>query len=196
MMCKLSARSARASVQKRFYASAAAALSVACRARDAAVGSVANLAASLAAGAMRDACAQVQATLHAQEALAAAAHAQAARKKRRARADPTADAAAAAAAAAAKRALAHLAAQCALDAAAACSAALFPSTSLARVRVWGFRRQDAARLLARETKLAMVSSRGARFGCALNSSQSSCILCVLGLIRGSLPLSLFLFYIF
>jgi hypothetical protein len=145
---------------------------------------------------MRDACAQVQATLHAREALAAAAHAQAARKKRRARADPTADAAAAAAAASAKRALANLAAQCAHDAAAACSAALFLSTSLAPLRVWGFRRQDAARLLARETKLAMVSSRGARFDCGLKSSQTSCILCVLGLIRGSLSLSLFLLFCF
>ena len=79
----------------RFYASAAAAMSRAASARETVVLSVANLASSLAAGAVCDACTNIKDTMHAKEALAAEANAKAGRKKRKPRADPKADAAAA-----------------------------------------------------------------------------------------------------
>lgn len=64
-------------------------------ARETVVLSVANLASSLAAGAVRDACTNIKGTMHAKEALAAEANARAGRKKRKPRADPNAEAAAA-----------------------------------------------------------------------------------------------------
>jgi len=86
--------SLRVSIYFRFYACATAAMSRAASARETVVLSVANLASSLAAGAVCDACTNIKDTMHAKEALAAEANAKAGRKKRKPRADPKAEAAA------------------------------------------------------------------------------------------------------